>query len=774
MYLLGYEIDVGYMEALSLLSSIKFQEKLIGYLSLSLLLNETHSMIPLLIQQLQNDLQSRNEYHQALALIAIGNIGGKEMAESVAPIVQKMLISKSTRIPIKKKSALCLLRLSRKYPELMSPDVWCDRLNTLLDEPDLGLLTSLLSLLLGISVSFPKPYESLVKKVIGLLAKILINREYTKDYVYYNMANPWLQVKLLRFLSYYPPCEDKQSRSKLNEILKKIINSAEVAKGQTVNHKNALNAVLFEAISLVIHLDDDRELTRQAGTLLGRFISAKETNIRYLSLDAMGRFAALDNETATIAKKHQETVILALKDPDISIRKRALDLLYGLCDKNNCKQIVSELLNYLVTADYQIREELVLKIAILAEKFATHYSWYVDVILQLIALAGDFVSDEIWYRVVQIVTNHEDIQEYASKTVLQALKQLNCHETAVKVGGYILGEFGHLIAEQPQSGPLDQFNVLHSKFPTCSLNTKALLLSTYIKFLNPYGRELTDKVREVFKQYQGSIDTELQQRACEYLKLSHASEDLIQAVWDVMPAFPDRDLNRIGNNNNNNNNNDDDISNSGNRSRVSSVNYNNNNNNNSTNNSLLDLPDANSSSTNNSTTQLAYGTTTKSTTHGKSDSTKDLEGLFGANSSFNSLPNNTNTTPGLSPSNTGISPSNSNSNVINPFAVIDNSNQNVNTIDNSAKSNGSMLTEQDIAELFRKSCMSPDGLIYQDEFIKVGFKSEYSKGFGRMMLYYLNNTNQPISGFRSFVSPLQCILLILNFIYISYQSYFQF
>jgi AP-2 complex subunit alpha len=51
-------------------------------------------MIPLLVQQLQNDLQARNDYHQGLALTCIANIGGKEMAESVSPIVQKMLVSK--------------------------------------------------------------------------------------------------------------------------------------------------------------------------------------------------------------------------------------------------------------------------------------------------------------------------------------------------------------------------------------------------------------------------------------------------------------------------------------------------------------------------------------------------------------------------------------------------------------------------------------------------------------------------------------------------------
>ena len=36
-----------------------------------------------------------------------------------------------------------------------------------------------------------------------------------------------------------------------------------------------------------------------------------------------------------------------------------------------------------------------LKIAILAEKFATDYSWYVDVILNLIRVAGDYIADEV-------------------------------------------------------------------------------------------------------------------------------------------------------------------------------------------------------------------------------------------------------------------------------------------------------------------------------------------------------------------------------------------
>jgi hypothetical protein len=58
-------------------------------------------------------------------------------------------------------------------------------------------------------------------------------------------------------------------------------------------------------------------------------------------------------------------------------------------------------------------------VAILAEKYATDYTWYVDVILNLIRIAGDYVSEEVWYRVIQIVINRDDVQGYAAKTVFE-------------------------------------------------------------------------------------------------------------------------------------------------------------------------------------------------------------------------------------------------------------------------------------------------------------------------------------------------------------------
>jgi AP-2 complex subunit alpha len=209
-------------------------------------------------------------------------------------------------------------------------------------------------------------------------------------------------------------------------------NSAEPTRN--VQHNNAQHAVLFEAIGLAIHLDSSSPLVGTAAVLLARFISSKETNVRYLGLDTMAHLAARADSLDPI-KRHQSTIILSLRDKDISVRRRALDLLYSMCDVDNSELIVGELLRYLRVADYALREEMVLKIAILTEKYANSYKWYVDTILQLISAAGDHVGDEVWYRVVQIVTNTEDLQEYAARVVFEHLKAPSTHESLVKVGG---------------------------------------------------------------------------------------------------------------------------------------------------------------------------------------------------------------------------------------------------------------------------------------------------------------------------------------------------
>lgn len=105
-------------------------------------------------------------------------------------------------------------------------------------------------------------------------------------------------------------------------------------------------------------------------------------------------------------------------------------------------------------------------------------------------------------------------------------------------GEFPLGQPGLVTPPCPHPcSPPVQFSLLHSKFHLCSVATRALLLSTYIKFINlfPETKATIQGVLRAGSQLRNA-DVELQQRAVEYLTLSSvASTDvLVRALCLLM------------------------------------------------------------------------------------------------------------------------------------------------------------------------------------------------------------------------------------------------
>ncbi|CAF3795874.1 unnamed protein product [Rotaria sordida] len=508
-------------------------------------MNSSTEMKQLIIQNIRNDLQSRNPIFINLALQCVANIGDREMAIAFTNDIPRLLISGDTLDAVKQSAALCLLRLHRTSPDSLQLNTeWTARIIHLLNDQHLGVATAAVSLIDALVKRSPDEYKGCINLAVSRLSRI-VTSSYTdfQDYTYYFVPAPWLCVKLLRLLQNYPPPDDPSIRSRLNECLDTILNKAqEPLKSKKVQHSNARNAVLFEAINLIIHMDCESSLLVRACNQLGQFLQNRETNLRYLALESMCLLATSEFSHEAV-KKHQETVINALKsERDVSVRQRAVDLLYAMCDRSNAQDIVQEMLTYLETADYTIREEMVLKIAILSEKYAIDYKWYLDIMLKLIRIAGDFVSEEVWYRVIQVVVNRNDVQSYAAKIAFEALQAPACHENMVKVAGYILGEYGNLIALDPRSTPMIQFDLLHSKYHLCSPTTRCLLLSTYMKFVNLFP-EIKHHIQDILRHDSNyrSSDVEIQQRAIEYLKLSEICNPTVLAtVLEIMPPYPEK------------------------------------------------------------------------------------------------------------------------------------------------------------------------------------------------------------------------------------------
>ncbi|OAF67313.1 AP-2 complex subunit alpha [Intoshia linei] len=545
IYLLGYDIDFGHMEAINLLSSIKYSEKQIGYLFLTILWCDVDEYTALLLQAIKADFNSKNPTFVALAMQCVANIGSREMAINLGEGIPIILISPDTNEKVKQTAALCLLTLIRKHPSemKMNPET-CTKIYHFLNTLDFGVLTAAISLIIQM-VKMDYPNIDIIRPLaINRLSKLIIGyNNGMLDYTYYFVTAPWVSVKLLELLQHFSPSEDLDSVGRITDVLKSILKKAnESEKSTKVQHSNARYSIIFEAINLILHMDCLPNLVSISAQILTRHLRSKDPNMRFLSMESLALLSTSQYSRETV-KSHRTEIIDALNtETDVSIRKRCIDLLYAMCDQDNVVDIVDCMLNHLRKSDYALKSGIVLKLSILAEKYKVNYTWYIDIMMDLLSVAGDFVSDEVCNRFIQVIVNNDEIQQYTAKCVFDHLDTNLSHQTMVKVGAYLLGEFGSKISQDPSYSPEKQLSLLNSKFYYCQSDARQLMLTTYAKMATSFS-SLKTQIIHIFNQdlQSRSGDIESQQRVLEYTYLINSgNSNLINTVFDEMPPYAEK------------------------------------------------------------------------------------------------------------------------------------------------------------------------------------------------------------------------------------------
>merc|ERR1719245_2724020 len=81
--------------------------------------------------------------------------------------------------------------------------------------------------------------------------------------------------------------------------------------------------------------------------------------------------AAIVNDHPRYATAHQMAVVECLEDPDETLKRKTLDLLYRMTNPQNVTVVVDKLTFHLRTSvDVHLRRELVQRVTSLAERFA--------------------------------------------------------------------------------------------------------------------------------------------------------------------------------------------------------------------------------------------------------------------------------------------------------------------------------------------------------------------------------------------------------------------
>ncbi|XP_062098393.1 AP-1 complex subunit gamma-2-like [Humulus lupulus] len=134
---------------------------------------------------------------------------------------------------------------------------------------------------------------------------------------------------------------------------------------KTESNKNAGNAILYECIETIMSIEDNGGLRVLAINILGRFLSNRDNNIRYVALNMLMKAMTVDTQAVQM---HRATISECVKESDASIRKRALELVYLLINESNVKPLTKELIDYLEASDQEFKEDLTAKICSIVAK----------------------------------------------------------------------------------------------------------------------------------------------------------------------------------------------------------------------------------------------------------------------------------------------------------------------------------------------------------------------------------------------------------------------
>jgi AP-1 complex subunit gamma-1 len=471
------------------------------------------------------------------------------MSRDLFPEIETLL---STANPyIRRKAALCAMRICRKVPDLQ--EHFLEKAATLLSDRNHGVLLCGLTLVTSLCEADEAEggEEGIVEKFRpfsgGLVRtlKALASSGYAPEHDVTGITDPFLQVKILQLLRVLGR-GDAQTSEQINDIL------AQVATN-TDSSKNVGNSILYEAVLTILDIEADSGLRVLGVNILGKFLSNRDNNIRYVALNTLIKVVAVEPNAV---QRHRNTILECLRDPDISIRRRALDLSFTLINESNVRLLIRELLAFLEVADNEFKPIMTSQIGVAADRFSPNKRWHVDTMLRVLTLAGNYVKEQILSSFIRLIATTPELQTYAVQKLYINLKKDITQESLTLAGAWCIGEYGdalprggqyeeeELVQEVKESEVVDLFSsVLNSSYAT-QIATEYIITSLMkltTRFTDPAQ---IDRIRRVLQSNSASLDVEVQQRAVEYGNL-FGYDSIRKGVLEKMPPPQIKEESRV-------------------------------------------------------------------------------------------------------------------------------------------------------------------------------------------------------------------------------------
>lgn len=443
------------------------------------------------------------------------------------------------------------MRICRKVPDLQ--EHFIEKAKLLLSDRNHGVLLCGLTLVTsmceedeveggeqGIVETFRPLTAGLVRTLKGLASS-----GYAPEHDVNGITDPFLQVKILRLLRTLGR-GDSRTSEQINDILAQVATNTDAAK-------NVGNSILYESVLTILDIEADSGLRVLGVNILGKFLTNKDNNIRYVALNTLIKVVAVEPNAV---QRHRNTILECLRDPDISIRRRALDLSFTLINEGNVRVLIRELLAFLEVADNEFKPIMTSQIGVAADRFAPNKRWHVDTMLRVLKLAGNYVKEQILSSFVRLIATTPDLQTYSVQKLYAGLKDDITQEGLTLAGTWVIGEYGdsllrggqyeeeELVKEVKESDVVDLFETILSSAYSTQIVAEYIVTSAMKLTSRLQDPSQIDRIRRILSNRTSDLSIEIQQRAVEYGNL-FVYDDIRRGVLERMPPPEIREEQRV-------------------------------------------------------------------------------------------------------------------------------------------------------------------------------------------------------------------------------------
>ena len=545
MQMMGYQTSFMQMSCINLLASPDFTEKRIAYSALPLVIDSTSQVLLLATSTIKKDLQNKdNPDVQALALNAVGDVCTPDMCREISMEVAN-LIQNAEDSNVKKKAACAAVVIIKNCPETI--DSYIDKIPSLLEDRTHSVCLSGIYLVLEMINKKPSIIEK-IKKYHSMFVKYeksLLSVSYSPEFDVNGITDPFLQAKILEILQYTAK-DDKELIDELADLFVSV-------QSITESSKQTGYALQYEIIKDINNLNASSGMKNLSNNILGKFLSSNDYNLKYIALNTLKDVARKDLASV---QKHRAVILEFLKDNDISLQKRALDLIYLIINKNNLKNITKECLIFLPKAEDEIKYELTKKLQDSIVKYSISYKWEIDSLIKIVINSKGKLYEDVLSQIIIAILGVKDLYIYSAHKAFLALKMKKNENNPplAKLCIYIIGELATYlinnttlncknetlsVSEGDILNLLKDVGVKHNNLGNETVIE--YILNALVKLLIKF-KDKTEEIESLIKHYKRSYFSEVQSRALEYLKFYKSDKEQMKEKMVEAVPLPQKNI----------------------------------------------------------------------------------------------------------------------------------------------------------------------------------------------------------------------------------------